>query len=99
VKGATLTAGQAVGLVGATGHATGPHLHLQHQPATSWPQQEPWFESFAGKAFTWSDAGTGDDDHSETRSLAAAAVSGPVFQVVPAVEATSDVVYFNAVSS
>jgi hypothetical protein len=26
---------------GSTGHATGPHLHLQHQPATSWPQQKP----------------------------------------------------------
>jgi murein DD-endopeptidase MepM/ murein hydrolase activator NlpD len=56
--GATLSAGQPVGLVGHTGHATGPHLHLQLHPATSYPQDEPWFESFAGVAFTWQDAPT-----------------------------------------
>ena len=56
--GVTLTAGTQVGLVGATGHATGPHLHLQLQPATSYPQFEPWFQGFAGKAFRWQDAPT-----------------------------------------
>ncbi len=55
VEGATLTAGQAVGLVGSTGHATGPHLHLQLQPASSYPQDQDWFKSFAGTAFQWSD--------------------------------------------
>ena len=52
VPGASLVAGQPVGLVGSTGDALGPHLHLQLQPATAWPQQEPWFESFAGRAFS-----------------------------------------------
>ena len=42
--GAVLTSGQSVGLVGQTGDATGPHLHLQLDPATQYPQLEPWFE-------------------------------------------------------
>jgi murein DD-endopeptidase MepM/ murein hydrolase activator NlpD len=42
-----------VGLVGSTGHSSGPHLHLQLQPATAYPQQQAWFQSFAGTAFRW----------------------------------------------
>jgi len=93
VEGAQLTAGQPVGLVGHTGHADGPHLHLQLQPATAYPQDEPWFQSFAGTAFSWSDA---------VQSHAAAA---PVFTVVggsaePAPRAldsaSGPVIYFTA---
>jgi murein DD-endopeptidase MepM/ murein hydrolase activator NlpD len=58
IDGVSLAAGTQVGLVGSTGHATGPHLHLQLQPPTSWPQYQPWFQSFAGKAFRWQDAPT-----------------------------------------
>ena len=54
--GAGLTAGASVGLVGSTGRSTGPHLHLQLEPATSYPQDEPWFQAFAGTAFSWLDA-------------------------------------------
>ena len=56
--GVSLAAGTQVGLVGSTGHATGPHLHLQLQPPTEFPQNQPWFQSFAGKAFRWQDAPT-----------------------------------------
>jgi murein DD-endopeptidase MepM/ murein hydrolase activator NlpD len=56
--GVSLAAGTPVGLVGSTGHATGPHLHLQLQPASSYPQDQAWFASFAGKAFRWQDAPT-----------------------------------------
>jgi murein DD-endopeptidase MepM/ murein hydrolase activator NlpD len=55
--GAQLAAGDPVGLVGQTGHATGPHLHLQLQPADSYPQEAAWFQGFAGTAFRWADAG------------------------------------------
>ena len=56
--GVSLAAGTQIGLVGMTGHASGPHLHLQLQPPTSYPQYQPWFQSFAGKAFRWQDAPT-----------------------------------------
>jgi len=69
-SGEAVSAGQPVGLVGSTGHSTGPHLHLQLQPAVSYPQVEPWFEAFAGSAFTWQDAPT------------PSAEAGPVFSVV-----------------
>jgi murein DD-endopeptidase MepM/ murein hydrolase activator NlpD len=75
--GVSLAAGTPVGLVGSTGHSTGPHLHLQLQPATSYPQEQPWFQSFAGRAFRWQDAPTPleptADVHESTR----------VFAVVP----------------
>jgi murein DD-endopeptidase MepM/ murein hydrolase activator NlpD len=100
VAGATLTAGEPVGLVGATGDASGPHLHLQLQPASAWPQQEAWFQSFAGRAFTWQDAGG-----EPARELAFAArpapsaaggpSSGPVFAVVPDAAPAAAVVYFS----
>ena len=83
VKGASLSAGQQVGLVGSTGHATGPHLHLQLQPATSWPQRQSWFLSFAGTAFTWSDEGAPlEPAAARTLAFAPAAAAGPVFEVV-----------------
>jgi len=58
MDGVSLAAGAQIGLVGSTGHATGPHLHLQLQPAASYPQDQPWFQSFAGTAFRWQDAMT-----------------------------------------
>jgi murein DD-endopeptidase MepM/ murein hydrolase activator NlpD len=97
VPGATLMAGEPVGLVGATGDASGPHLHLQLQPATAWPQQEGWFQSFAGKAFSWSDA----DPLAGSRALAFVApaaeipAGAPVFQVISPQAPSPAVVYFS----
>ena len=88
VPGAALAAGSPVGLVGSTGHSTGPHLHLQLQPASAYPQAQAWFQSFAGTAFQW---------QGDPPSLAAAALprSGDVFTEVGAAEAEPDVVFFN----
>jgi murein DD-endopeptidase MepM/ murein hydrolase activator NlpD len=66
--GARLSTGELVGLVGHTGDASGPHLHLQANPQTVWPQRLAWFQGFAGSAFRWQDGPTLD--------------SGPVFAVV-----------------
>ena len=87
VPGAHLTAGQEVGLVGMTGDATGPHLHLQLQPPTSWPQQEPWFQSFAGTAFQWSDGPAQPAYRTpalfQPAPQAVQPASAPVFEVIP----------------
>jgi murein DD-endopeptidase MepM/ murein hydrolase activator NlpD len=80
--GAAFAAGTQVGLVGMTGHATGPHLHLQLDPTTSYPQLQPWFQSFAGVAFRWQDAGPTD--------TTGTAVRPRVFALVPTQTADSN---------
>ena len=73
VAGSRLAAGQEIGLVGMTGDASGPHLHLQLNPQTVYPQSLPWFQGFANVAFRWQDAGATD----------ALPQTHPVFAVVP----------------
>jgi murein DD-endopeptidase MepM/ murein hydrolase activator NlpD len=77
--GTPLAAGAQVGLVGATGDATGPHLHLQLDPTAGYPQDEPWFQSFANVAFRWQDAAP----------TVTASAGSPVFAVVPTQEPDS----------
>jgi Peptidase family M23/Transglycosylase SLT domain len=77
--GTPLAAGAQVGLVGATGDATGPHLHLQLDPTSSYPQDQTWFQSFANVAFRWQD---------EAPTVTPSAGSS-VFAVVPTKEPDS----------
>ncbi|MGH3052810.1 MAG: lytic murein transglycosylase [Gaiellaceae bacterium] len=79
--GVSLAAGAHVGLVGSTGNSTGPHLHLGLVPSVAYPQDEAWFQSFAGRAFSWQDAPT------PRRARAA----GPVFKVIEAPAEASSV--------
>ena len=81
-EGLLVSAGQWVGLVGSTGHSTGPHLHLGLRPAR-YPQEMPWFQEFAGIAFMWQD----EPAEAEVRST-------PVFALVPPEEPAGDVVEF-----
>jgi len=87
VPGAALAAGAPVGLVGSTGNSTGPHLHLAFDPALTYPQEEPWFEAFAGRAFSWQDASTPErppvvKPSARPKPLQASQTSGRVFRVV-----------------
>ena len=67
--GVQLAGGTQLGLVGQTGHATGPHLHLQLDPTTSYPQEQAWFQRFAGTAFRWQDSGPTDTGPAGSQGL------------------------------
>ena len=83
--GVSLAAGQQVGLVGMTGDATGPHLHIQLNPQTEYPQSLPWFQRFADVAFRWQDPQPAGYAVTQVSSG-----SSPVFAVVPTHQAAAD---------
>jgi murein DD-endopeptidase MepM/ murein hydrolase activator NlpD len=80
--GMLLPAGHWAGLVGSTGHSTGPHLHLGLRPAR-YPQEMPWFQEYAGSAFTWQEAAT-----------VPVARTTSVFSIVPSAEPAEEIVEF-----
>ncbi|HKD32711.1 MAG TPA: lytic murein transglycosylase [Gaiellaceae bacterium] len=89
VAGTHLAAGQEIGLVGMTGDATGPHLHLQLNPQSVYPQSLPWFQGFANVAFRWQDPQPTDYAPPPTPTT-----SAPVFAVVPTQQQAASVVLF-----
>jgi murein DD-endopeptidase MepM/ murein hydrolase activator NlpD len=84
--GVSLAAGQQIGLVGMTGDATGPHLHLQLNPQTVYPQSLPWFQHFANVAFRWQDP----QQPGYAAPGSQQASTSPVFAVVPNQEPATD---------
>lgn len=86
--GATVAAGEYLGVVGSSGNSTGPHLHFEIYSATGQLQEPYQGACNAMNAFTWWEAQEPYRNSRMNRLMTHSA--GPVFPTCPTTETTNE---------